>query len=81
MTDKNYIVDADTVLMAERISVGACGPKCTCQQVHLLFIDIDGDVFATASFDAQFAREIAAELLANADEADLRLARMAGQIA
>tara|TARA_R110002051_G_scaffold196046_2_gene263860 strand:+ start:341 stop:586 length:246 start_codon:yes stop_codon:yes gene_type:complete len=80
MTDKNYIVDADTILTAERISIGACGPKCTCQQVHVLFIDIDGDVFATASFDAQFAREIAAELLVNADEADLRLARLAGRV-
>jgi len=80
MTDDDYIVDADTPLSAEKVSVCACAPDCTCQQVHLLFFDVDGDVFATASFDAQFARIIAANLMANADEADLRLARLAGRV-
>jgi len=77
---KPFDVQAQDVIQASQIVIQECPPECPCQQVHILLLDMDGDEFASASMSADFARRVAAKLLARADQADLRLARKAGQI-
>ena len=77
---KPFDLEQQSVIQAFHIAVQECPPNCPCQQVHIVLQDIDGDDFASASMSAQLAREFAARLTAGADQADLRLARKAGQV-
>lgn len=68
------------VLRASDLYVESCTPDCSCQSVHVMLHDTDGNV-AAASVSPETARAIAADLQQKADLADARLARLEGRLA
>lgn len=71
---------SDDFLRAAKLVVEGCDPDCSCQSVHIVFEDADGDGFATASFSPDVARRVAADLLNLADMAEARRAGNEGRL-
>lgn len=68
-------------LIAQTIFVEKCAKKCRCQSVWISFGDADEQIFAQAAMSAQIAREIAAQLIAQADQVEAQQLRHAGRLA
>lgn len=65
---------------ARCIEIDNCAPDCSCQSVHLCFLDAEGDVFAVASLQPSEARAVAADLARKADMADAQRVKLEGRL-
>ena len=74
-------MDIDELNIAAYINSYNCVPECPCQDVHLAMMDHDNQVIAMATLTAEQARSMAAQLLRDADRADVQRLRLEGRLA
>ncbi|MEO1796600.1 MAG: hypothetical protein AAFR53_06250 [Pseudomonadota bacterium] len=69
------------VIAAASLEITRCEDDCECQSVHVLLMDEDEQIVATASLSPKGARGIGIAMVQLADEAEANQLRRAGRLA